>query len=298
MSIRDLTLTEIQRAEALAGEAEVAFVMDEEAFRAFYDRTSRGLCAYLARVTGDRALADDLMQDAYYRFLRADAPYESESHRRHSLFRIATNLARDAHRRQRVRRLTSLGDTDVPSTGSRRRAGRAPDRSLARDAVAQVARARHAVARLRRGLVAPRNRPADGTLDRQREAAAVPRAASSGRDPHGAARSVGLPGRPDSDRARVRARSRRADGDLDPPVARSRAGGSRRARGRLCHCADVLAVASAFEDDPSRRRRCRVRPTRPSSGSARRCARASKPSGSPRGPLPWLRRLGSRPGSA
>lgn len=115
MSIRDLTLTEIQRAEELVGEVEVAFVMDEEAFRAFYDRTSRGLCAYLARVTGDRALAEDLMQDAYYRFLRANTPYESESHRRHSLFRIATNLARDAHRRQRVRRLTSLGDTDVPS---------------------------------------------------------------------------------------------------------------------------------------------------------------------------------------
>ncbi len=115
MSIRNLTLTELQRAEALAGDAEVAFVMDEEAFRAFYDRTSRGLCAYLARVTGDRAMAEDLMQDAYYRFLRANTPYESESHRRHSLFRIATNLARDAHRRQRVRRLTQLGDTDVPS---------------------------------------------------------------------------------------------------------------------------------------------------------------------------------------
>lgn len=115
MSIRDVTLTEIQRAEALAGEAEVAFVMDEDAFRAFYDRTSRGLWAYLTRVTGDRSLAEDLMQDAYYRFLRANTPYESESHRRHSLFRIATNLARDAHRRQRVRRVTSLGDTEVPS---------------------------------------------------------------------------------------------------------------------------------------------------------------------------------------
>jgi RNA polymerase sigma-70 factor (ECF subfamily) len=115
VSIRDLTLTELQRAEVLAGEPEVAFVMDEEAFRAFYDRTARGLCAYLARVTGDRAQAEDLMQDAYYRFLRANTPYESESHRRHSLFRIATNLARDAHRRQRVRRVMPLGDTEVPS---------------------------------------------------------------------------------------------------------------------------------------------------------------------------------------
>ena len=115
MSTRDVTLTEIQRAEALAGDADVAFVMDEEAFRAFYDRTSRGLWAYLTRVTGDRTLAEDLMQDAYYRFLRANTPYESESHRRHSLFRIATNLARDAHRRQRVRKLTPLGDAEIAS---------------------------------------------------------------------------------------------------------------------------------------------------------------------------------------
>ena len=115
MSIRDVTLTEIQRAEALAGDADVAFVMDEDAFRAFYDRTSRGLCAYLARVTGDRALAEDLMQDAYYRLLRAKIPYESESHRRHSLFRIATNLARDAHRRQRIRRVAPLAENDLPS---------------------------------------------------------------------------------------------------------------------------------------------------------------------------------------
>lgn len=75
--------------------------MDEEAFRAFYDRTSRGVWAYLTRMTGDRHLADDLLQEAYYRFLRAAATYEDETHRRNSLFLIATNLVRDAHRRRR-----------------------------------------------------------------------------------------------------------------------------------------------------------------------------------------------------
>jgi RNA polymerase sigma-70 factor (ECF subfamily) len=102
----EMTLSDLQRAERLAaqrGEAAVAFQMDEDTFRAFYDRTARPLWAYLARITGDRQLADDLLQESYYRFLRASADYENEAHRRNSLFRMATNLARDAHRRARLR---------------------------------------------------------------------------------------------------------------------------------------------------------------------------------------------------
>jgi RNA polymerase sigma-70 factor (ECF subfamily) len=115
VSTRDVTLTDLQRIEALDGDAEVAFVMDEEAFRAFYERTSRPLWAYLSRVTGDRTLAEDLMQDAYYRLLRARSPYDSEAHRRHALFRIATNLARDAHRRSRIRRVAAVADSEIPA---------------------------------------------------------------------------------------------------------------------------------------------------------------------------------------
>jgi RNA polymerase sigma-70 factor (ECF subfamily) len=96
--MRETTLTELQRLTAETG-ADAAFHMDEDAFRGFYDRTSRTLWAYLSRVTGDRQLADDLLQETYYRFLRAAADYESEAHRRNSLFHIATNLVRDARRR-------------------------------------------------------------------------------------------------------------------------------------------------------------------------------------------------------
>lgn len=97
MLMRETTLSGLERDT----QAESAFVMDEEAFRAFYERTARAVWVYLSRVTGDRQLADDLLQETYYRFIRAGAAHESESHRRNSLFCIATNLARDAMRRRR-----------------------------------------------------------------------------------------------------------------------------------------------------------------------------------------------------
>src|SRR5205823_8441327 len=87
--------------------------MDEEAFRAFYERTARGVWAYLARVTGDRQMADDLLQETFYRFLRAAATHDSEAHRRNSLYRIATNLARDARRRSLVRPSAILAGNDI-----------------------------------------------------------------------------------------------------------------------------------------------------------------------------------------
>jgi RNA polymerase sigma-70 factor, ECF subfamily len=75
--------------------------MDEDTFRGFYARTSGMLWAYLSRATGDPSAADDLLQETYYRLLRARPTLESEDHRRHYLFRIATNLVRDRIRRPR-----------------------------------------------------------------------------------------------------------------------------------------------------------------------------------------------------
>lgn len=103
LALRDLMATDAQTAVLAGQEAPVALRMDEETFRGFYDRTSRMLWAYLYRITGDRHQADDLMQETYYRFLRADVPLEGDAHGRHYLFRIATNLTRDGFRRARVR---------------------------------------------------------------------------------------------------------------------------------------------------------------------------------------------------
>lgn len=101
--MRDVIVTHLDRlGVAAADEPTSALVMDEDAFRLFYDRTARPVWAYLARLTGDPRTADDLLQETYYRFLRAQATYDSDDHRRNYLFRIATNLARDAYRRPRA----------------------------------------------------------------------------------------------------------------------------------------------------------------------------------------------------
>src|SRR5437868_6035910 len=99
---RDTTFTTVNRADGMDA-TRVELVMDEDSFRAFYERTARGVWAYLFRVTGDRQLADDLLQETFYRFLRAAATHDNETHRRNSVYRIATNLARDARRRSLVR---------------------------------------------------------------------------------------------------------------------------------------------------------------------------------------------------
>jgi RNA polymerase sigma-70 factor, ECF subfamily len=79
--------------------------MENEAFVAFYSRSARPLWAYLARSSADPALADDLMQESYVRFLcAAGAPAlatDGEAAARLYLFRIATNLLRDHWRRPR-----------------------------------------------------------------------------------------------------------------------------------------------------------------------------------------------------
>lgn len=89
-------------ATADAAREEAALQMDQDTFHGFYARTSKMLWAYLARAAGDPGAADDLLQETYYRFLRARVNFEDDAHRRHYLFRIATNLVRDRYRRPRI----------------------------------------------------------------------------------------------------------------------------------------------------------------------------------------------------
>ncbi len=92
-----------------------SLAMDEESFRILYERTARPLWAYLARASGDSALADDLLQDCYCRFLSLANPPQEDAHRKNYLFRIATNLLRD-HWRAAQRHGSAVAETaDIPS---------------------------------------------------------------------------------------------------------------------------------------------------------------------------------------
>ncbi|HTV02767.1 MAG TPA: sigma-70 family RNA polymerase sigma factor [Luteitalea sp.] len=88
------------------------FVLREDEFRLLYDRTSRGLWAYVYRLTRDSHTADDLLQETYYRFLRTPATYDGDLHVRNTLYRIATNLVRD--RRRRTRPTVSIDHDETP----------------------------------------------------------------------------------------------------------------------------------------------------------------------------------------
>lgn len=72
---------------------EAASVTQAE-FEVFYRETARPLSLYLARICGDSALAEDLLQEAYLRFCRARVP-ASRADWRAYLYRIGTNLAAD-----------------------------------------------------------------------------------------------------------------------------------------------------------------------------------------------------------
>jgi RNA polymerase sigma-70 factor (ECF subfamily) len=130
-------LTDRERLLALE-EAERTFPMNEDEFRAFYELTARPVWVYINRMTGDGRLADDLLQEAYYRLLRTRATFESDDHRRNYLYRIATNLVHDHRRRPRADREPLLDDERDPAPeiggGAENRAARSIDlgRAMAR----------------------------------------------------------------------------------------------------------------------------------------------------------------------
>jgi RNA polymerase sigma-70 factor (ECF subfamily) len=111
--MRDITLSELQRLRPNISEADDTLQMDQDIFCSLYERTARPLWVYLWRKTGDSQLADDLLQETYYRFLRTRVAFESDKHRKNYLFRIATNLARDSRRHQKDHEQLSEDDERV-----------------------------------------------------------------------------------------------------------------------------------------------------------------------------------------
>lgn len=114
---RGLVIAGVGRVDEDALDAAEPLDMDEDAFRTFYDLTSSAVWAYLSHITGEAHAADDLLQETYIRFLGVRRRWESDAHRRNYLFRIATNLAHDRHRRDKIRRTEPLDEACTKSAG-------------------------------------------------------------------------------------------------------------------------------------------------------------------------------------
>lgn len=91
----------VQESEAIDS---AAAMMDEASFLAFYRRTAAPLRGYAARVLDDVSQADDIVQEAYLRVLRAPPHTEDPQQLRAFLFRVATNLIVDHWRKRRRER--------------------------------------------------------------------------------------------------------------------------------------------------------------------------------------------------
>jgi RNA polymerase sigma-70 factor (ECF subfamily) len=92
-------------------------VEQDTLFRELFEAYRQPLFAYLYRLVGDLAQAEDLLQDVFLRAYQALPRLARDANRRAWLYRIATNAARDQFRRQKVRQwLPFLGSEDTDSS--------------------------------------------------------------------------------------------------------------------------------------------------------------------------------------
>ena len=194
--MREFALTDMERAGAFE-DAERTFQMTEEAFRVFYDQTARPVWLYLARTTGDDRLADDLLQETYYRFLRTrtdvrerrSSPSLPVPHRHQSR---RGSVAPRSHRCRRTQR-------GVRRAGSRRGQRNVGDRALRRidltRALEQLKPRERTLLWLAyaQGFSHEEIASQLGLQDRQPEGAALSRAPSSGQRAGRPLRSGGRP---------------------------------------------------------------------------------------------------------
>jgi RNA polymerase sigma-70 factor, ECF subfamily len=82
--------------------------MDAAAFQVFYAKTAPGLRGYLRRASGNEALADDILQESFLRFLRAELPAMEDAPLKAYLYKIASSLLVDHWRRVKRERTWSL----------------------------------------------------------------------------------------------------------------------------------------------------------------------------------------------
>jgi len=93
---------------------------DERALVVLIERHAARLHGFLSRFARDRDDADDLLQDTWVRVARGAKSFDPNRRVRPWLFGIASNLARDLHRRRSVRlRASHEGSGEVAAAAQR-----------------------------------------------------------------------------------------------------------------------------------------------------------------------------------
>jgi RNA polymerase sigma-70 factor (ECF subfamily) len=92
---------------------------DEGAFAALVHRYEKELYNFLARFTGDRALAEDLFQETFLQLHVSAATFDQARRLKPWLFTIAANKARDALRRRTRHQAAPLDATIAGSADER-----------------------------------------------------------------------------------------------------------------------------------------------------------------------------------
>jgi len=90
--------------------------LTEAAFGDFYRRDARAVWTYVYRATGNAADADDIVQEAFVRMLRADVGAFGEEDLRRYVFRVAGNLMADRWRRSRRERPSIVHEAAAASS--------------------------------------------------------------------------------------------------------------------------------------------------------------------------------------
>jgi RNA polymerase sigma-70 factor (ECF subfamily) len=125
--------TDVEAAGVSEAAVSPAELLTEAEFEQLYQRHGRALWAYLQRLTGSAADADDLLQEAFCRLLTTPLATRDDGELRAYLFRVASHAAVDLWRRRKVRgERGGAAGTEARGGDADRPAGGDPESELAR----------------------------------------------------------------------------------------------------------------------------------------------------------------------
>ena len=89
----------------------------KESFKGFYKKHSRSLWFFIYKTCGDESMADDIFQESFYKYLRAEPVKLNQYQRKAFLFKIAYRLIIDQVRKIKFQQEKSIEMAANPEAG-------------------------------------------------------------------------------------------------------------------------------------------------------------------------------------